>query len=52
MRRQVKRLGKEFVFALPKNDKERFVPMAPVLAKAVQSHIERFGTTTISQQSA
>lgn len=42
VRRQVKRLGKEIVFALPKNDKERFVPMAPVLAKAVQSYIERF----------
>ncbi|MDX3002044.1 site-specific integrase [Kribbella solani] len=48
VRRQVKRLGKEFVFALPKNDKERFVPMAPVLAKAVKSHIERLGTTSIS----
>ncbi|WP_157997270.1 tyrosine-type recombinase/integrase [Kribbella rubisoli] len=48
VRRQVKRLGKKFVFALPKNDKERFVPMAPVFAEAVKSHIERFGTTTIS----
>lgn len=48
VRRQVKRLGKEFVFALPKNDKERFVPMAPVLAKAVQGHLGRFGTTGIS----
>ncbi|WP_329001099.1 site-specific integrase [Kribbella sp. NBC_00709] len=47
VRRQVKRLGKKFVFALPKNDKERFVPMAPVLAKAIKIHIERFGTTTI-----
>ncbi|GAA2810069.1 tyrosine-type recombinase/integrase [Kribbella solani] len=48
VRRQVKRLGKQFVFALPKNDKERFVPMSPVLAEAVQNHIERFGATTIS----
>ena len=48
VRRQVKRLGKKFVFALPKNDKERFVPMAPVLAKAVKNHIGRFGTTTVS----
>lgn len=48
VRRQVKRLGKEFVFALPKNDKERLVPMSPVLAKAVKEHIGRFGTTTIS----
>lgn len=35
VRRQLKRLGKEFVFALPMNDKERFVPRSPVLAKAV-----------------
>ena len=48
VRRQVKRLGAGFVFALPKNDKERFVPMSPVLARAVKSHIERFGTTTAS----
>lgn len=48
VRRQVKRLGKSFVFALPKNDKDRFVPMAPVLAMAVKSHIERFGTATVS----
>jgi integrase len=48
VRRQVKRLGKEFVFALPKNDKERIVPMSAVLAKVVREHLERFGTTTIS----
>lgn len=48
VRRQVKRLGRQFLFALPKNDKERFVPMAPVLAKAAKEHIERFGATTIS----
>ncbi|MEU4291240.1 tyrosine-type recombinase/integrase [Kribbella sp. NPDC026596] len=48
VRRQVKRLGKEYVFALPKNDTERFVPMSAFLAKMAKEHIERFGTTTIS----
>ncbi|TCO41011.1 site-specific recombinase XerD [Kribbella antiqua] len=48
VRRQVKRLGREFVFALPKNDKERIVPMSAYLGKVVEEHIERFGTTTIS----
>ncbi|GAA1567926.1 tyrosine-type recombinase/integrase [Kribbella karoonensis] len=48
MRRQVKRLGQRFVFALPKNDKERIVPMSPILEAAVKDHIERFGTTSIS----
>lgn len=48
VRRQVKRLGKEYVFALPKNDKERIVPMSTSLAKMVKEHIERFGTVTIS----
>ncbi|WP_134103378.1 tyrosine-type recombinase/integrase [Kribbella pratensis] len=48
VRRQIKRLGKEYVFALPKNDKERFVPMSAVLAEMVKEHLERFGTTTIS----
>ncbi|NIK61354.1 hypothetical protein BJY22_007071 [Kribbella shirazensis] len=28
VRRQVKKLGREFVFALPKNDTERTVPMS------------------------
>lgn len=48
VRRQVKRLRNKYVFALPKNDKERIVPMSPSLAKLVKEHIEQFGTTTIS----
>ena len=44
----MKRLGREFVFALPKNDKEPIVPMSAFLAKMVKEHIEGFGTTTIS----
>jgi integrase len=39
VRRQVKKLGKEFVFALPKNDKERTVPLPDWVARTVQSHI-------------
>ncbi|MFG1621755.1 tyrosine-type recombinase/integrase [Kribbella sp. NPDC049227] len=48
VRRQVKRLGKEYAFALPKNDRERIVPMSTSLAKMVKTHIARFGTTKIS----
>jgi hypothetical protein len=39
VRRQVKRLGNKFVFALPKNDKERIVPMSAVLARMAKAHI-------------
>lgn len=46
VRRQVKRLERQWVFALPKNDKERAVP--PRLAVLAKEHIETFGTTSIS----
>lgn len=42
--RQVKKLGKDFVFALPKNDKMRIVPMPDTVADLAQDHIARFGT--------
>jgi integrase len=48
VRRQVKILRRKYVFALPKNDKERIVPMSAALAQLVKEHIERFGGTTIS----
>ncbi|MFD7160935.1 tyrosine-type recombinase/integrase [Kribbella sp. NPDC059898] len=48
VRRQVKRLRDKFIFALPKNDKERVVPMSSILAAAVKDHTTRFGTKTIS----
>jgi integrase len=48
VRRQVKRLRNEYVFALPKNDKERIVPMSPALARLAREHIDVFGTTAIS----
>jgi integrase len=39
VRRQVKRLGKEFIFALPKNDTERTVPMSEGTALTLREHI-------------
>jgi integrase len=39
VRRQVKKLGKNFVFALPKNDTERTVPMSEGTALALHEHI-------------
>nr|WP_238165812.1 site-specific integrase [Kribbella sp. VKM Ac-2527] len=40
VRRQVKKLGSEFVFALPKNDTERTVPMSDGTALILKEHIE------------
>jgi integrase len=42
VRRQVKKLGKDFVFGLPKNDNERTVPMPAGVAKIVEKHVETF----------
>ncbi|ONI78525.1 hypothetical protein BWI15_01245 [Kribbella sp. ALI-6-A] len=41
VRRQVKKLGKHFVFALPKNDLEREVPLAAWPAARVHEYVER-----------
>jgi integrase len=41
VRRQVKRLGKDFVFALPKSDKERTVPMPDWVAQYLKTHVQR-----------
>jgi integrase len=43
MRRQVKMLGKNFVFALPKNDRERTVPMSEGAASTLRDHIDANG---------
>jgi integrase len=40
VRRQVKKLGREFVFALPKNDTERTVPMSEGVAVMLTEYIE------------
>ncbi|WP_440100116.1 tyrosine-type recombinase/integrase [Streptosporangium sp. H16] len=42
VRRQIKKLGSKFVFALPKNDKERVVPMPEWVSLYLRSHIERY----------
>lgn len=41
VRRQVKKLGPEYVFAKPKNDRERETPMPDWVAMFLQEHIER-----------
>jgi len=43
VRRQLKKLGGEFVFALPKNDTERTVPMSDGAALLLKEHIEAVG---------
>jgi hypothetical protein len=42
VRRQVKKLGKASVFALPKNDEERIVPLPNWVAQMVQSHVAMY----------
>ena len=42
VRRQVKKLGREFVFALPKNDTERTVPLSEGAALILKEHIAAF----------
>lgn len=44
VRRQVKKLGSDFAFALPKNDTERTVPQSDGTALILKQHIE--STTT------
>ena len=39
VRRQVKRLGKEYVFALPKDDRERIVPFLIGAAQTIRVHV-------------
>lgn len=39
VRRQIKKLGKSFVFALPKNDKTRTVPLPGWVARTLEEHI-------------
>jgi hypothetical protein len=42
VRRQLKKLGKHHVFALPKNDTERTVPLPEWTAQSIRVHIARF----------
>jgi integrase len=42
VRRQVKRLGRIYVFALPKNDRERIIPLSDWDIRTVRWHIEKY----------
>jgi integrase len=42
VRRQIKNLGGSYVFALPKNDRERIIPLADWAIQAIQRHISKY----------
>jgi integrase len=42
VRRQVKRIGRVFVFALPKNDRERVIPMSDWDVQVIRQHISQY----------
>ncbi|MEV8374749.1 hypothetical protein AB0P21_18560 [Kribbella sp. NPDC056861] len=42
VRRQLKQLGKHYVFAFPKNDRERAVPLSPLVALHLLHHLKAF----------
>jgi integrase len=45
VRRQVKRLGHSYIFALSKNDRERIVPLSDWALGIVQEHIRKYPPT-------
>ena len=48
IRRQVKKVGTRVVFGLPKNDKERRVPLPETVASSVQDHLKHFPAVPIT----
>jgi integrase len=42
VRRQVKRIGRNFVFALPKNDRERVIPLSDWDIQVIRRHLGRY----------
>jgi integrase len=42
VRRQVKKIGCAFVFALPKNDRERIIPLSDWDVEVIRWHISRY----------
>jgi integrase len=42
VRRQIKRIGRDFVFALPKNDRERIIPLSDWDIQVIKGHIGRY----------
>ncbi|MFI7460943.1 tyrosine-type recombinase/integrase [Nonomuraea sp. NPDC049646] len=48
VRRQIKKLGTDHVFALPKNDRERVVPLPEWAAEAIKRHVSTHPPLTCS----
>ena len=48
VRRQIKKLGKDYVFALPKNDRERLVPLSSWTADGVIAHMIKYPPKALS----
>ncbi|MDX6292554.1 MAG: hypothetical protein QOH50_1629 [Kribbellaceae bacterium] len=48
VRRQVKRLGNQYVFARPKNDRERVVPLPQWARESIQAHLAKYGTVAVT----
>jgi integrase len=48
IRRQIKKLGKDYVFALPKNDRTRKVPMAASMLAGLKVHMTKFPPTPLT----
>jgi integrase len=42
VRGRSKKLGRSYIFALPKNDRERIVPLSDWTLQAVQEHIKKY----------
>jgi len=48
IRRQIKRIDSKLVFGLPKNDKERTVPLPDSVARALKLHMEEFPPVVVT----
>ncbi len=48
IRRQIKKLGKAYVFALPKNDRPRKTPLPPSIAAGLRAHMAAFPPRPLS----
>jgi integrase len=48
VRRQVKRLGNQYVFARPKNDRERVVPLPRWASESITSHLAKHGAVAVT----
>lgn len=46
VRCQLKKLGKKFIYARPKNDRERVVPLPVWAAQAIRLHVQRYDPLT------